>query len=181
MDLRDIKEFLRDCWSYIITVAIIVFVFTFIVACHPIAGNSMTPTLEEGNIVVVSKLSHKLFKINRNQIVIIKKGSKTYVKRVIGLPGENISYLNNVLYVDGEAHKEDFLENGTITNNFLLEDICSQDECPNNVIPSNHYLVLGDNRSDSKDSREFGLIEKSEINGIVWINIWPINDMKFVK
>lgn len=181
MDLRDIKEFFRDCWSYILTIAIIIFIFTFVIAFHPIAGNSMIPTLEEGNVVVVSKFAHKLFNINRNQIVIIKRGSKTYVKRVIGLPGENISYLNNVLYVNGEAYKENFLGNDIITNNFLFEDICSKEKCTDNKIPLNHYLVLGDNRGESEDSREFGLIQKNEIVGVVWINIWPIKNMKIVK
>ena len=118
MDLRDIKEFLRDCWSYILTFAIIVFIFTFIVAVHPGAGNSMTPTLEEGNIVLVSKFSHRLFKLKRNQIVIVKKESKTYIKRIVGLPNENISYLNNILYVDGKAYKERFLKEEIITNIF---------------------------------------------------------------
>lgn len=181
MDLRDLKEFLRDCWSYIVTIVIIVFIFTFVVACHPIAGNSMTPTLEEGNIVLVSKLSPKLSKIKRNQVVIIKRDSKTYVKRVIGLPGENISYLNNVLYIDGVAYKEEYLSDNVITHNFLFEDICSKEDCPNNKIPNGSYLVLGDNREESNDSREFGLIEKDEIIGVVWANIWPVNNIGIIK
>lgn len=180
MDLRDIKEFLRDCWSYILTFAIIVFIFTFIVAFHPVAGNSMTPTLEEGNIVLVSKFSHRLFKLKRNQIVIVKKESKTYIKRIVGLPNENISYLNDILYIDGKAYKESFLEEEIVTNNFLFEDICDTNACPDKKIPEGYYLVLGDNRMDSEDSRDpdFGLVKKSEIKGVVMFNIWPVNSFK---
>ena len=109
MDLRDIKEFFRDFMGYIITFAVIVFIFTFVIAFHPIAGNSMTPNLEEGNIVAVNKFYHNLFDMKRNQIVIVKKESKTYIKRIVGLPGERISFKNNVLYVNDQGYKENFL------------------------------------------------------------------------
>lgn len=180
MDLRDIKEFFRDFFGYIVTFVIIVLVFTFVIAFHPVAGNSMTPTLEEGDITVVSKFYNHLFDIKRNQIAIVKKGSKTYIKRVIGLPGENIYYLNNTLYVNGEKQKELFLSEDLHTNNFMLEDVCTEELCSDGVIPKDYYLVLGDNRVDSIDSRdnEFGLVKKDEIQGIVLFRIWPVNKIK---
>lgn len=178
MDLRDIKEFFRDFMGYIITFAVIIFIFTFVIAFHPIAGNSMTPNLEEGNIVAVNKFYHNLFDMKRNQIVIVKKESKTYVKRIIGLPGERISFKNNVLYVNDQGYKENFLGDVT-TDDFLFEDICNKMDCPNSVIPEDYYLVLGDNRNDSMDSRnkKFGLVHKSEIQGMVIFKIWPINNL----
>jgi len=179
MDLRDIKEFCRDCFGYFVTFVIIVLFFTFIIAFHPVAGNSMTPTLEEGDITVVSKFYHHLFDIKRNQIAIVKKESKTYIKRVVGLPGEYIYYLDDSLYVNGNKQEETFLNN-VHTNGFTLEDVCDETMCPNGVIPDDYYLVLGDNRTDSIDSRdsEFGLVNKKEIQGIVLFRMWPVNNMK---
>lgn len=178
MDLRDIKEFFRDFMGYIITAAIIIFIFTFIVAFHPIAGNSMTPNLEEGNIVAVNKFYQHFFDMKKNQIVIVKKESKSYVKRIIGVPGENVSYKDNVLYINGQGYKESFLGDVT-TDDFEFEDICNIKDCPDGVIPEDYYLVLGDNRNDSMDSRnkKFGLVHKSEIKGLVSFKVWPINDL----
>ena len=173
MDLREVTEFLRDFAGYIVAFLVIVFVFTFIVALNPVAGNSMSPTLEEGQIVLVSKIFKNY---QRNEIVVLKNNSKSYVKRVIGLPGERIDYLNGVLYVDNNSYKETFLKNDVITSNFLFEDICSRKDCPDGVIPDNKYLVLGDNRPESVDSRDnsFGLVDKKDIKGKVFFKIWPV-------
>jgi signal peptidase I len=178
MDLRDIKEFFRDFMGYIITFAVIIFVFTFVVAFHPIAGNSMTPSLEEGNIVAVNKFYPKFFEFKHFQIVIVKKESKTYIKRVIGIPGDNVSYTNNVLNINGQNYKEPFLGNVT-TDDFRFEDICNNELCYDGYIPSDYYLVLGDNRNDSMDSRskKFGLVHKDEIQGLVLFKMWPMNDL----
>jgi signal peptidase I len=179
MDLRDIKEFFRDFIGYIITFAIIIVIFTFIVAFHPIAGNSMVPTLEEGNIVVVNKFYKHLFDLKRNQIVIVKKDSKTYIKRGIGLPGENIYFKNNTLYINDKGFKEEFLANDVTTYDYKLTDYCGEELCKDGKIPKDYYFVLGDNRNDSKDSRSvsFGLVHKDEIEGLVIFKMWPIKDV----
>ena len=179
MDLRDIKEFFRDFIGYIVTFVIIIIIFTFIVAFHPIAGNSMVPTLEEGNIVVVNKFYKHLFDLKRNQIVIVKKESKTYIKRVIGLPGENIYFKNNTLYINNKGYKEEFLASDVTTYDYKLTDYCGEELCKDGKIPEDYYFVLGDNRNDSKDSRSvnFGLVHKDEIEGLVIFKIWPVKDV----
>ena len=178
MDLRDIKEFFRDFMGYIITAVIIIVIFTFIISFHPIAGNSMTPSLEEGDIVIVNKFYPSFFDFKHFQIVIVKKESKTYIKRVIGLPGENVSYSNNLLTINDEHFKEPFLGDVT-TDDFQCEDICDLEKCPDGVIPEDYYLVLGDNRNDSNDSRnkKFGLVHKDEIKGLVILRMWPVNKL----
>lgn len=178
MDLREVKEFLRDCWGYLVTIAIVAFILIFIVSFQPIAGNSMYPTLEEGNVVVVSKFQYRFIKVKRNDIVTVIVNGKAYVKRVIGLPGEDIKYLKNVLYIDDEPYKEPFLAEGVETSGFTLDDICKEDECPDGKIPEGKYLVMGDNRPESEDSRtaSFGLVPKSQIKGKVMFRVWPINE-----
>lgn len=180
MDLREVTEFLRDFAGYIVTALVIILVFTFVVSLQPIAGNSMSPTLEEGQVVMVSKLFKNY---QRNDIVVIKVNSKFYVKRIIGLPGERIDYLNGILKIDNVSYKETFLKEDVVTSNFLFEDICSSKECPDGVIPENMYLVLGDNRPESMDSRDssFGLINKKSIKGKAFFKIWPINNLGSVQ
>jgi len=171
-DFREISEFLRDASKYIIVIVLVAVVFTFVVAFQTVAGNSMNPTLKEGEVLLVSKFSHKY---ERNEIVTVVVNGKSYVKRVIGLPGEKVEYMNDVLYIDGIGYREDFLNDGVKTNNFLFVDICNEKDCPNGVIPDDMYLVLGDNRPESDDSRnpKFGLVQKSQIKGKVFFRLWP--------
>ena len=178
MDLREVTEFFRDFAGIIIPIIILIIVFTFIVAVQPVAGNSMSPTLEDTQITMVSRFKYFISKPQRNEIVVIKKDKKSYVKRVVGLPGENVKYLNGYLYIDEKPFKELFLKEGIVTSNFLFEDVCSLSDCPDGVIPKDKYLVLGDNRPESMDSRDknFGLVDIKEIKGRVFARIWPIGD-----
>lgn len=178
MDLREVTEFFNDFSKYIITIVIMILIFTFVIAFQPIAGNSMFPTLEEGNVVLLSRLSSRFGDFERNEIVSLKSDGKSFVKRIIGLPGESVDYLNGVLYINDEGFDETFLSDDIVTSNFLFEDICSKEECPEGVIPDDMYLVLGDNRPESEDSRTttFGLVEKKQIQGKVFFRVWPIQD-----
>ena len=87
-------------------------------------------------------------------------------------------FKNNVLYVNEQGYKENFLGNVT-TDDFTFEDICNKMDCPDSVIPPDYYLVLADNRNDSMDSRnkKFGLVHKDEIQGLVIARIWPVNNI----
>lgn len=178
MDLREVTEFFRDFAGVIIPIVILIFVFTFVVAVQPVAGNSMAPTLEDTQLTLVSRFKYYVSKPRRNEIVVLKKDKKSYVKRVVGLPGENVKYLNGFLYINDKPFRELFLKEGIVTSNFLFEDICSLDDCPDGVIPKNKYLVLGDNRPESMDSRDntFGLVDIKEIKGRVFARIWPLKE-----
>ncbi len=175
-DFRNLTEFLKDTFVYIIIFFVIAFVFTFIVAVVPVAGNSMNPTLADGNMVISLKFAYLLSSPKRNDIITFTDANKKrYVKRVIGLPGETIDYLNGYLYINGESYVESFVD-GKKTNNFMFVDICDKTKCPDNKIPEGYYLVLGDNRPESQDSRdpEVGLISKKEIDGKLIFRIWPL-------
>lgn len=175
MDLREITEFFKDFMWYIIAFLVIVFIFTFVIAVQPVAGNSMDSTLKDGQMVLVSKFSYRFGKVKRNEIVVLNNHGKSYVKRIIGLPGEKVEYMDGVLYIDDSPFKETFLDSNVETYNFLFVDICDEDLCPDGVIPENKYFVMGDNRAESIDSRDksFGLVDKNEIKGKVFFSLWP--------
>lgn len=169
MDLRDIKEFLKDALKYIIAIVVILIVAIYVVSFQEVIGPSMNNTLKSGDITVVNKLVFRLRNIKRNEIVSLKKDDKIMVKRIIGLPGEHIEYKDNILYVDGKKISD---YRSSSTKDFKLESIGYD------TIPKDMYLVLGDNRTNSSDSRTFGLVKKSDIIGKVNIRIYPFNKIK---
>ena len=169
MDLRDIKEFLKDALKYIIAIVVILIVAIYVVSFQEVIGPSMNNTLKSGDITIVNKLVFRLRNIKRNEIVSLKKDDKIMVKRIIGLPGEHIEYKDNILYVDGKKISD---SRSSSTKDFKLESIGYD------TIPKDMYLVLGDNRTNSSDSRTFGLVKKSDIIGKVNIRIYPFNKIK---
>lgn len=182
-DFREVREFIKDFFGYIISFAIIAFIFTFIIAVAPIAGNSMNPTLNDGNMVIVTRFTYQFSDVKRNDIIIFKDSNKKkYVKRVIGLPGEKIDYINGYLIIDGETYEEN-LSTSSLTHNFLFSDICPIEVCTDGIIPIDKYLVLGDARNDSQDSRDpsIGLVPKDNIIGKIVFKIWPLNEYGKIK
>lgn len=100
----------------------------------------------------------------------IKKDS--YIKRVIGLPGEHIQIKNGKVYVKGEELQEDYLQQGIVTDSLVFDDF---------VVPEGYVFAMGDNRNHSTDCREFGCIPLEKIESKVWIRIWPLNLFGKVK
>ena len=166
-------HFLKSYYSYFLVVIRVVLIRSFVVSPAKVDGSSMEPTLKNNNIMILNKLSYKNGDIKRFDIVVIKYKNEKLIKRVIGLPGENISYNNNSLFVDGFSVSENFKHKKTV--NFKLEDLGYK------KIPGDKYLVLGDNRVNSVDSRTIGLIDKKDILGKTSIRIFPINKIGSVK
>lgn len=174
MDWLSIKEFIKDSLKYIIAIILILFVITYVFTATQVVGTSMTPTLKDGDILLVNKFKYRFMKIEREDIISLKYADTKYlIKRVIGLPGENITITNNKLYINGNLYKEDYLPNDLKYDDFKLSDLGVT------KIPEDMYLVLGDNRENSLDSRKIGLIKKSDINGKISFRFWPVNQLKF--
>ena len=175
MDWLEIREFLIDSFKVIITVAAIFFVMFYVFSITMVVGNSMNPTLENGEVLILDKIKYRFSDIKRGDIVSIQHGdSKFYIKRIIGLPGENIKIRNNILYINNVGYEEPYLAEGLVYDGFELSTLGYQ------TIPDGMYFVLGDNRIDSADSRSksFGLISKDEIVGKIDLRIWPLNKFK---
>lgn len=139
---------------------IILFIFNFSFA--KVEGDSMNPKLSNNDIILYKK---NLKEIKRFDIIIVKVNDDLLIKRVIGLSGEKIEYIDNTLYVNGTIVNEPFQK--SITKDFCIDDISGD-----NIIPDNKLLVLGDNRLYSTDSRTFGLIDISDIYGIMLMKIF---------
>lgn len=176
MDFRDIKEFTIDMLKYIFTIFVVIFIIVYVATVQQVVGPSMQPTFANQDIVILNKLHYRFFDIKRFDVVSLNYSSTKYlIKRVIGLPGDKIEYINNQLYINEKKVAEDFLKADVTTEDFSLKSLGYEE------IPDDMYLVLGDNRENSLDSREIGLVKKKDILGKVNLRIWPINKIRYVK
>ncbi|MEE1132448.1 MAG: signal peptidase I [Caryophanon sp.] len=165
--------------AFAVAAVIRFFLFTPIV----VDGESMMPTLENGDRMIVSKIGYMIGEPDRFDIVVFHAPEgKDYIKRVIGLPGDHIEFKDDQLYINGEAYDEPYLDEnkadlpeGTLTEDFTLEERTGVTE-----IPEDYVFVMGDNRRYSKDSRHIGLVHQDEIIGSTSIIFWPLNEIKMV-
>ena len=162
----------REIYSWVKSVAfafIIVFICRqFLFTPSTVFGASMSPTFQNQERVVVSKTSE----IQRFDVIVFDApdvDDKYYIKRVIGLPGDQIEMKNDVLYINGEALEEPYLIENKEDNPFnrLTENFTLQEKTGEIRIPKDMLFVMGDNRLKSKDSRMFGLISYDSVIGEV--------------
>ena len=157
---------LKELMPYIIIVVLVLLVRSFIVTPGLVNGSSMEPTLHNNELVLINKIGLNKG-IDRYDIVVVKYENSTIIKRVIGLPYETVEYINDILYIDGEIvnTKVDF----EYTKDFKL------------TAGKNEYIVLGDNRNISKDSRIIGPVKESDIIGKVDLVLFPFSKFGKVK
>lgn len=175
------KEIVKEWLPYIIIVLVVVFIRSYIVTPVVVRGDSMDDTLQDGEVLFLSKINYQVSEIERFDIVVIEDiDGDLIIKRVIGLPGDDLRYQDDVLYINGEQVEKRFTDD--VTEDFTLEEICKihEVEC-NGSIPEDMYLVLGDNRDVSADSRVKGLIEREQILGKAVFRIWPLNRISVTK
>lgn len=163
------KEKIKEFSIYILIIVFVILIRTFVITPVKVNGTSMDPTLKNNEIMILNKIKYKKNSIKRFDIVVIKMNNELLIKRIIGLPGEKVKYLDNKLYINDEYIEEPFLSDDVYTTNFTLGDIKLD------VIPENCYIVLGDNREVSLDSRVFGCFDKDKILGSANFVLFPFN------
>ena len=168
MDFLTIKEFIKDAVKFILVVFCIVFLMVYVVSVTQVVGDSMSPTLENQEVLILNKAKYRFSDVKRGDIIAFTyEDTKYLIKRVIGMPGEYVSIKDNKVYINGYYYVEDYLKD-VDTPDFELTDLGFA------KIPDDMYFVLGDNRDNSLDSRKIGLVKKSDIIGEVAMRFWPI-------
>ncbi|MGR3764130.1 signal peptidase I [Rossellomorea sp. NS-SX7] len=174
------NETLEWLKSLVVAFVIVLIVRTFLFTPILVDGASMNTTLHDHERMIVSKLGEP----ERFDIVVFHANEKQdYIKRVIGLPGDKIEYKNDILYVNGKAYKEPYLDDqketieGDLTKSFTLEDTAVRQA----TVPQGHVFVMGDNRQNSTDSRMIGAIPIEEIVGTTNVVFYPLKDMRIIK
>jgi signal peptidase I len=166
-----IGVWLRDL---IISLAISAFIIIFLYQPVKVEGTSMMPSLEDQERIFVNKFVYRLEPIERGDIVVFRyprDPSKSYIKRVIGMAGDKIRIDGGQVYVNGQALDESYVP---------LEYTDSR-SYPETVVPAESYFVLGDHRSMSNDSRDFGSVNQSFIYGKAVFGYWPMDKLGRVR
>ncbi|MBM7854369.1 signal peptidase I [Desulfohalotomaculum tongense] len=153
--------------SVVIAVVLAVVIRMFIVEPFYIPSGSMEPTLMINDRIIVSKISYYFDEPKRGDIVVFKyprDPSRNFVKRLIGEPGDTVELRDSKLYINGKLVPEDYLPAGIRYGNYGPVKV-----------PAGHYLMLGDNRNNSEDSRYWGFLPENLIIGKAVLIYWPVN------
>ncbi|TML42387.1 MAG: signal peptidase I [Actinobacteria bacterium] len=166
-------------WVAIVAAALIaaLVIKAFVIQAFYIPSGSMEPTLKVGDRVLVNKLAYHAHPVHRGDVVVFTRPKleggapaiKDLIKRVIGLPGDTIQSVDGQVVINDRTLREPYLPAGTTTTGIDRQ-----------VIPPGQYWVMGDNRSNSRDSRFFHAIPKSLIVGRAFVLVWPLSSLQFL-
>jgi signal peptidase I len=166
-----IAVWLRDL---IISLAISAFIIIFLYQPVKVEGTSMMPSLEDQERIFVNKFVYRLEPIERGDIVVFRyprDPSKSYIKRVIGMAGDRIRIDAGEVFVNGQQLDE----------SYVPSEYADFRSYPEIIVPPQCYFVLGDHRSMSNDSRDFGPVNQSFIYGKAVFGYWPMDKLGRVR
>jgi signal peptidase I len=166
------REIFEWVMVVVVAVAAALLIRTFIFEPVRVDGESMINTLQDGEYMIVTKYDYWLGDPERFDVVICNypnRGLTNFVKRLVGLPGDVVAVEDGVLYLNGEAVDEPYIDYPPY---YTLQAY---------TVPEGHYFVLGDNRASSNDSHSVGPLERGQIKGHVRLVAWPFADFRTVE
>ena len=185
-DSKNSKRKLKPVWKdtldmviyFLVVLAISVFIVVFVGQRTIVEGTSMNPTLQDRDNLIVDKITYRFSDPKRFDVVVFPYQHKKhtyYIKRIIGLPGETI-YIDKegTIYINGEVLEEDY------GNEIITDPGRAEEEI---LLGEDEYFVMGDNRNNSSDSRDYmvGNINRKDFIGRAWLRIFPFKSFGFVK
>jgi signal peptidase I len=164
--------------TIVVALVISIVLYLFIMTPHEVIGSSMYPTYKDGEYLMANKIVYKLSEPKRGDVIIFKYSeTQDFIKRVIGLPGDQVMLKDGYIYINGNKLDESgYLDSSVYSNGgeYLHEGETI-------TVPEEQYFVCGDNRQHSSDSRTFGPIEKSAIKGKAWIVYFPFSNFRLAE
>lgn len=175
-----ILEFVQ---SIVLALSVFIILYLFVAQPNEVKGTSMMPNFLDKEYLLTDKLSYQLGTPQRGDVVVFKAPSSEpcsvdeceYIKRVIGLPGDRVMVKDGQVYLNGKLLNQTWLP-----IDFVSEPGSFNEEGVEMTVPQGMYLCFGDNRSHSRDGREFGPIKKELIVGRAFFKYWPLASMGFV-
>ncbi len=165
----------RAAWETVETVLIALvlalFIRQFIVESYIVQGNSMRPTLQPNERLLVNKLAYRFRRLRDGDIIVFQPplvSNKDYIKRVVAVGGERVAIRAGRVYVNGRLKPE----------TFLPDDFRGNSDLPPEVVPQGDIFVLGDNRRNSEDSRYFGFVADRAVRGQAIFVWWPVQRLR---
>jgi signal peptidase I len=166
-----LKLWMRDL---LVAVAISILIVVFLYQPVRVEGTSMLPRLDDQDRLFVNKFVYRFTAIERGDVVVFhypRDPEKSYIKRVIALPGDRLRIDHGTVWLNGQPQSEPYIP----------DEYRDSASYPETIIPANSYFVMGDHRCISFDSRTFGLVERSLIYGKAAFVYWPASDAGTVR
>lgn len=161
----------------VISLAIILPVRYFLIQPFYVKGASMEPNFHDHEYLIIDEISYRFHAPIRGQVIVFRyplNPQEYFIKRIIGLPGEQIQFKDGQVIIYNQAHPEGF----TLDESYLPKGLMTDDKSDVKItVGPDEYFVLGDNRNASKDSRSFGAVNKSFVTGKVLFRGWPLNEI----
>jgi len=161
----ELKSWGRDI---LFAVVIAIFIVIFIVQPVKVEGTSMQPRLIDQERIFVNRFIYRIREVQRGDVVVFwfpKDRSKSFIKRVVGIPGDQVEIRQGIVYVNGAR----------IPEPYLLPQFQDYRSYQRAIVPPGHYFVLGDHRNSSNDSRSWGFVEEQLIYGKAVFSYWPVS------
>ena len=180
------RDFIRNAIIVLIAIVGILLLRSFVFSTIRVHAPAANQYVAEGDVLVFNHNKEPL----RQDFVVYRVGKTNYIGRVIATSGQTVTYMEDILYLDGKATNERYLDSAkskylasagqgaTYTNDFSIQTLTNNKETK---IPKGSYLILNDDRKNTKDSRSFGLIKTSQIKGVVSFRVWPLKDFGFIR
>lgn len=175
-----ILEFVQ---SIVLALSVFVLFYLFVAQPNQVKGSSMVPNFTDGEYLLTDKLTYMFSEPKRGDVVVFRAPASEpcseneceYIKRIIGLPGDRVMVKDQQVYLNGQLLNQTFLPSDFVTD---PGEYCK--EGVEVTVPEGQYLVFGDNRSHSRDGREFGPIEKKLIVGRAFFKYWPTSALGLI-
>lgn len=166
--------------TFLMALAVFLVIYFFIARPFQVSGDSMFPTYKDREYIFTNILGVKLGHVTRGDVIVFRapiEDDKDFIKRVIGLPGDTVELKDGFVYLNGQKLDESAYLASNVRSfggTFLADNV-------EKVIPDGSLFVLGDNRSASSDSREWGLLKENAVIGKSFFVYWPISEMHLVQ
>jgi signal peptidase I len=150
------------------------FLITFVAQAFRVQGASMLPLLEDNERIIVNKFGYRFHPIERGDVVVFwypKDPSVSFIKRVVGRPGDQVEIRHGAVFVNGQKLKEDY-----VRMTFRDDETYAPVQ-----VPPGYYYVLGDHRNSSNDSRSWGEVPEKYIYGKALLRFWPLSKLGMIR
>lgn len=163
--IDDIRSWSRDI---VFAVGTAIFIVIFVIQPVKVEGTSMQPRLVDQERIFVNRFIYRFAEIHRGDIVVFwypRDRSKSFIKRVVGVPGDEVEIRNGSVNINGQKVDEPYLK----------PEFRDHDSLRKEIIPADHFFVLGDHRNSSNDSRNWGYVPRDLIYGKAVFRYWPVS------